>query len=99
MKMTKGAGCTKQAGLSAGAEPLHWVVPERAGGVERVGIRSGLHAGKERERKRKGKVGRLGCARGFSTKKVGEIGNPFLFSKTFSKLQNYLNSNLNLNFG
>jgi hypothetical protein len=28
----------------------------------------------------------------FGPKKVGEIGNPFLFLKTFSKLQNYLNS-------
>jgi hypothetical protein len=43
--------------------------------------------------KEKGKVARLGYTRGFRPKKVGEIGNPFLFLKTFSKLQNYLNSN------
>jgi hypothetical protein len=29
----------------------------------------------------------------FGPKKVREIRNPFLFSKTFSKLQNYMNSN------
>jgi hypothetical protein len=49
MRMTKGAGSAKQAGLSVGARPLHWVVLEWACGVERVGIRSGLRAGKERE--------------------------------------------------
>jgi hypothetical protein len=55
--MMKGAGWVKQAGLSAGAGPLRWVVAEQAGGVEWAGIRSGPRAGKERERKRKGKVG------------------------------------------
>jgi hypothetical protein len=63
------------------------------GGVESAAIQHGLRARKERDKKRKGKVGRPGYARGFRPKKVGEIGNPFLFSKTFSKLQNYLNSN------
>jgi hypothetical protein len=57
MRMTKGAGWAKQAGLSAGAGPLRWVVAEWAGGVRRARIRSGPGAGKERERKRNGKVG------------------------------------------
>jgi hypothetical protein len=57
MRMTKGASWAKQAGLSTGAGPLRWVVAEWAGGVRRARIRSGPGAGKERERKRNGKVG------------------------------------------
>jgi hypothetical protein len=82
--MTKGAGWAKQAGLSAGAGPLRGVVPERASGVERAGIWNGPHVGKERERKRKGKVGRLGCAWVFRPKKgKGNQKSLFIFKNLF----------------
>jgi hypothetical protein len=69
MRMTKGAGWAKQAGLSMEVGPLHLVVAERTGGVERARIRGGPRAGKERERKRKWESGLTRPRMGISAQK------------------------------
>jgi hypothetical protein len=82
--MTKGASWAKKAGLSAEAGPLRWVVVERAGGVERARIRSGPHAGKERERKRKRESGPTELRMGISAQKGrGNRKSLFIFENIF----------------
>jgi hypothetical protein len=79
------ASWAKQAGLSAGAGPLRWVVVEQSGGVERARIRSGPRARKERERKRKTesgptelRMGILAQEKGGGNRKSFYFLNPFL---------------------